>query len=114
MNKLKTLKDLNLKINSNTEWIDYSEDVMKPKEDIVCISLLRKEAITWIKGLEDFRKIESIEFGAGDGKCEWRINGKKCNDLNLIDKYTLLSSYNPNEVMKWIKYFFNIKKEDLK
>ena len=117
MNKLKTLCDLNWTLDEKTCWMDISTDksrmLMKPQTEVVNIQDLRNEAIKWIKELEDFRKIESIEFGVGDGKCEWRINDKECNDIDLIDKYSLLSSYN-SEITKWIKYFFNIKKEDLK
>ena len=118
MNKLKTLCDLNWALDEKTCWVNISTDksrmLLRPKNEVINIQDLRNEAINGIKALEDFRKIKNIEFGVGDGKCEWRINGKECDDIDLIDKCSLLSSYNPKEVMKWIKYFFNIKKEDLK
>lgn len=93
--RLKTLDDINL-------YNSYKNN-----------SILRYEVIRWIKELEKFRKIENIAFELKNDKTQWWINSKSCKDLELINKYSVLTSFHP-EVTKWIKYFFNIDEKDLK
>lgn len=116
--KLKTLKNIKMKPDFKLSLfaIDMAissndfEDYDISENQLINIQDLRNEAIKWIKELEKTKKIEHIEFGK-DG---YWFNHKKCEDENGIEKMMLLTRFNPNEVIKWIKYFFDISNEDLK
>ena len=84
MNKLKTLIDLKYCVGAKE-----NKDATYLYKT-VDINELRNESIKWIKELEWYEKNGHIEF---------EIDGYWFN--------------HKNEVIKWIKYFFNITNDDL-
>ena len=95
--ELKTLKDLNLIPIVHQEWNSpddappISIDLKPIKED------LRQEAIKWIKEFEEYKRRE-----CGEEMCGCHYGDGK------------IGNGSQEEIMDWIKHFFNITEDDLK
>lgn len=95
MAKLKTLKQLTYIIEHDCSYPPIKGEELEDFND-VSVGTLRKEAIKWIKALEESHK-------------EWS-NSKK---HGLSDTFVFVD-YNEDQLIGFIKHFFNVTEEDLK
>lgn len=87
MNKLNTLEDLEFE----HEWNEVEKPLAVWSDD------LRKEAIRWIKEIDNFKKSsEDLQWEA------------------LTGKTIEYSKDSMGGLRNWIKYFFNLSEEDIK
>ena len=93
MAELKTLKDIGVKLSSNSQTYFINQEI------------LRQEAIKWIEELSG-RCNEHITFSE-DGKISYGLDG-----YGRIDCWEEQDDCQP--IIKWIKHFFNITEEELK
>lgn len=99
MIKLKTLDDINL-------YNSYKNNL-----------LLRYEVIKWIKKLNDSPDrvdIQRLTLNPRDNRIKIEVDGEEIFDENEIDDIVNIMMFDASHVIKWIKYFFGIKDDDLK
>lgn len=89
--RLKTLDDLGLNYKIN--------------------AILRYEAIKWIKELND--SPNKVNVNSLNNRVKVEVDGKEMFDENEIENVMKIMMFNASYVMKWIKYFFGIKDEEI-